>query len=1331
MRRFLLKTSMAVVALATSAHYAVAGDVTGELVKWHPVTVSFDGPASNEGATNPNPFMDYRLQVEFTAPSGEVFNVPGFFDGDGNGNGNGNVWRVRFSPSEPGSWSYSASLRQGANVAVNLNPNAGSPQNLAGSNGTFFIADRDPNAPGFLKWGRLQYVDKHYLKFADGNYWIKGGVDSPENFLGYKGFDNTNNQSGGVGTNGLENGVHRYLPHVDDFEPGDPNFTSEDNGFDGRGIIGAMNYLSSENVNSIYFLPMNLGGDGRETYPFVDAGNNNFNKTHYDISKLAQWNIALNHAQRKGLALHFVLAETESGNENWFDNGSLGNERRLYYRELIARFGYLLAIKWNLSEENDFSVAELRAFADYISALDWAEHQITFHIKPNRIDEYSPHLGDARFDTTSIQYRPDNANDFVETMRSRTASNGRPLVIDLDENSPASTGLTTSNAADLRRRVLYDTYFSGGNIEWYFGYHSLPLGGDMRTENFRTREPMYRYMWYARKFMQENLEFWDMQPADNLLSGENNALGGGQVFAAAGDTYAIYLPEASPSGSINLPAGSYTKRWYNPRSGAFQGASEDINGGNVGLGTPPSNAGDDWVVLIKTADSGGNRPPAVTFSTPANGAQFDAGANISVTATASDSDGSVESVQLFLNGSLVRRDSAAPYAWGGNGQDLALQNLDEGSYTLRLIATDNGGATAESTISINVGQGQCVPADQNGYLSFEAESMTPLGDWVLKSDSAASGNQYIVWESAQHFNNQDNGRLAIDFQINDPGTYRIQWHTKSFIAPGSEHNDTWMKISGGNADFYAERGTARYYPNGSGKTPNPNGTSGSGFFKIYTNQNDWAWQSTTSDNEGFPVFVDFPVAGTYTFEVAARSSSHGLDRVVMHKSSVSNADAQDLSRPLSCGDDSGGGNNQAPTVSFSEPANGQEFVAGSDISVSAVASDSDGSVANVELSLNGTLIRQDRAAPYQWGDSGQDPALQNLSAGTYQLRAVATDDGGATTAATITITVTQGGGGNVPPTVSFASPSDGQRFDVGSDVSVVAVASDSDGTVANVRLNLNDTFVRQENVSAYEWGERGQDPALQNLAAGRYVLKVVATDNGGAVREETITIIVGSTASPEVGLTSVNISEDVGTAIVKATLSGAATGDVSIGVHTIPKTAINGQDFHGLSRQFTIPAGSLNVDIPVVILDDTAVEEEEFFNVRIYEASGASIGNQIAAVTINDNDGGNSVPMLSIGDLSVTEGELATLRVVMSEASISPVKVEIATSRGEAINGEDFYGTFQILTIEPGETEVSLSVPTLDDSAAESDEAFNYRIFNADGATVANPVASVVIRDND
>jgi len=580
----------------------LAAAITEAPTQWQPLDIDISGPAANERDDAPNPFLDFRLNITLTGPGGNQYIVPGFFAGDGAGSSSGNLWRVRFTPDEPGEWTYQVSFNTGTAIAIG--DAAGTAVGENGASGKFVVATRDTSAPGFLADGRLDYVGEHYLKQADGGFWIKGGIDSPENFFGYAGFDNTINQSGGVNTGNLRDGLHRYSAHIKDWRTGDPNFTSVDTGIDGKGIIGAINYLSSEGVNSLYFLPMNLGGDGRETYPFTGAAETRFDKTHYDVSKLYQWNTVLNHMQRMGIAAHIVLAEQEAPNTNWLDNGKLGLERKLFLRELVARFSYLNAVKWNMSEESLLGADRHRSIASYIRNIDWAAHPIATHTRKDRpANTYDALLGNTDIDITSIQFSPENAGKFVESWRTQSREAGWPWVIDMDEIGPAKVGLTNSNADSLRREVLYPVYFSGGNVEWYFGYHALPLGGDMRTEDFRTRTDMYRYMRHARNFMLQNLPFADMVPADSLLLSGSS---GDQVFAKAGDTYAVYLTRANTGPSLTVSDGRYRIAWYDPRTGNFSGKSKLVSGSSLELGEPPADTDKDWVVLVKNANNTGS-----------------------------------------------------------------------------------------------------------------------------------------------------------------------------------------------------------------------------------------------------------------------------------------------------------------------------------------------------------------------------------------------------------------------------------------------------------------------------------------------------------------------------------------------------------------------------------------------------------------------------------------------------------------------------------------------------------------------------------------------------
>ena len=75
----------------------------------------------------------------------------------------------------------------------------------------------------------------------------------------------------------------------------------------------------------------------------------------------------------------------------------------------------------------------------------------------------------------------------------------------------------------------------------------------------------------------------------------------------------------------------------------------------------------------------------------------------------------------------------------------------------------------------------------------------------------------------------------------------------------------------------------------------------------------------------------------------------------------------------------------APTASLTAPADGARFTAPGPVTVTALASDADGTIAKVDFYANGTLIGTDATSPYSI-------SWTNVQAGTYSLSAIATDD---------------------------------------------------------------------------------------------------------------------------------------------------------------------------------------------------------------------------------------------------------------------------------------------------------------------------------------------------
>lgn len=612
LRRFVivLLTILCVGFVLPTQMVAQANVVSGELRKWHKVTVTFDGPQASETGT-PNPFLDYRLQVTFTAPSGKQITVPGYYAADGNASEtsatSGNKWRVHLAPDETGTWTYVASFRQGSNVAVNESPTAGTATAFDGATGNFTISQTNKTGRDLRSKGRLQYVGKHHLQFAEtGEFFLKGGADAPENFLAYADFDGTHTNDGIS-----DNFIKTWSPHVTDWQNGDPSWQNGK----GKGMIGAVNYLSSKGANVFSFLTMNINGDDKNVFPYTNYDE----RVRFDVSKLDQWQIVMEHGTKKGMYLHFKTQETENG--TLLDGGNLGTQRKLYYRELIARFSHNLALNWNLGEEMVNSTEQIRDFAQYFYTNDPYRHHIVMHTYPNHYYRYDSLVGNqSRLTGASIQTWYNEVFGRTLEWRNKSAAADKPWVVTNDEQGDSGCGVPHDTHVpggycnydkhDIRKQTLWGNLMAGGaGVEYYFGY-SLP-NSDLTAEDFRSRNDSWEYVSHALYFFNRYLPFWEMNPMTNSSSSTSWVLG------KEGEIYAVYLRNGG-STTLTLPTGNYSVRWYNPRSGGdlLSGSVTSLSGSGS-IGNPPSDSSSDWVALISTGNLPVSPSPVATL-TPAS-----------------------------------------------------------------------------------------------------------------------------------------------------------------------------------------------------------------------------------------------------------------------------------------------------------------------------------------------------------------------------------------------------------------------------------------------------------------------------------------------------------------------------------------------------------------------------------------------------------------------------------------------------------------------------------------------------------------------------------------
>jgi hypothetical protein len=598
------------------------GDVaiSGELKQWHKVTLTLDGPYATEADTRPNPFTDYRMTVTFTHESGAPsYQVPAYFAADGNAGetsaSEGIKWRAHLSPDKTGKWNYKVSFLKGTMVATADMPWMKILAPYNGIEGSFTVAETDKTGRDFRAKGRLEYVGKNHLQFkGSGEYFYKAGADAPETLLAFEDFDNTVTSKPKVP-------VKKYTAHLQDYKEGDPSWKNGK----GKGLIGAINYLAGKGVNSFSFLTYNAGGDGDNVWPFVSRNE----KLNYDCSKLDQWQIVFEHGQSKGMYLHFKTQETENddnlkGKDNpsglvpeSLDGGDLGPERILYYRELIARFGYLLALNWNIGEENTQSTENHIDITKYFHQNDPYRHNIVLHTFPGADEKvYSPLLGNkSKLTGVSLQNSWDAV--FKKTLKWVTESNaaGKPWVVANDEQGSAAKGVPADpgykgfdastvgyDIHDIRKQTLWANIMAGGaGVEYYFGYQ-LPEN-DLLMEDYRSRDQSWDYCRMAINFLYDNkIPFQEMKNADALV-GNTTMAKDKHCLAKAGEIYLVQLAYV-PTSTLDLKEvpGDFTIEWFNPVTGGklLKGSVKSAKGGKlVSLGNAPAKVNQDWIVLVK------------------------------------------------------------------------------------------------------------------------------------------------------------------------------------------------------------------------------------------------------------------------------------------------------------------------------------------------------------------------------------------------------------------------------------------------------------------------------------------------------------------------------------------------------------------------------------------------------------------------------------------------------------------------------------------------------------------------------------------------------------
>ncbi len=415
-------------------------------------------------------------------------------------------------------------------------------------------------------------------------------------------------------------------------------------------------------------LLFNVGGDDQNVVPQVmrvsadsyaglspaDQWARGVEHDRYDVVKLAQWQRALSYADELGLQLHFKTQEVE--NNLFMDGGRFGRERRIYFREMVARFNHFLAVSWNMGEENTQRPEEVRAQMHYIDSLDPYDHPLVMATYPRQKERFRPHL--ARGSALNGLAMQGNTIDFADMRpdivkwtnasiragrrvvigydESGTAGPGAPIDVGFDLTTLPTRGIASFSPGDIapgqpgaepmlarealegpplavqreiaptretyRRHALWNALLAGAaGMELYYGWTNRCH--DLGCEDDRTRAQRFSDGRNAIAFFNEHVG----ERALGMVADDDLTLSRTEyVFADHGRTYVVYTRAGTPAGlSLLGQTGRYSVDWYDAVAGGplRKGSVVEIAGGEA-----PLEAGSDRIIRNSRFASLGTPP---------------------------------------------------------------------------------------------------------------------------------------------------------------------------------------------------------------------------------------------------------------------------------------------------------------------------------------------------------------------------------------------------------------------------------------------------------------------------------------------------------------------------------------------------------------------------------------------------------------------------------------------------------------------------------------------------------------------------------------------------
>ncbi len=584
-------------------------------------------------------------------------------------------------------------------------------------------------------------------------------------------------------------------------------------------------------------------------------------------------------------------------------------------------------------------------------------------------------------------------------------------------------------------------------------------------------------------------------------------------------------------------------------------------------------------------------PPTVSLTSPIGGTQITVNTPVSLGSNPVDTDGFITGVQYLAGTTNIGSSTTYPYT-------ATWTPKSPGVYPITVKVTDNDGNIVSSNIvTVTVvdptaGTPPSVAITSPGEGASVLVGSTQLIKATPTVQGSVQGVQFFV-------NGQPLGGLITSFpyqtewQPTSPGSYALAARVTNASGVQGTSAPVNVTVTGGTAPTVTlvTPTTGNTLAVNSLQTLTATATAPS---STITNVQFFVNGVAVGTDTSFPYSADWTPNAPGTYQVIARATD-----------ALGNTTDSTVAVVTVAG-------GTPPTVTVTNPAANSRYSVGTPLTLNAGASDTDGTIAQVQFFVNGVPVgAATTTAPYSavW-----TPA----ASGAYALTARATDNAGnTTTSAAVNVTITANGA----PTVSIIAPKTNGVASAGTVVTLTASAADADGTVARVRFLANGTLVGTPATAAPF--STGWTPS----AAGSYSIVAEATDSSGNVTNSApIEMTVITNQAPSVSIQSPG--------------AGFAT---TAGLPVVLTAAVNDSDGTVAGVRFFVngsPVGSTITSAPF----STTWTPTSAGSFTLTAEATDNIGNVSISAPVSVQVAGNVPPTVSV----TSPGNGTTVRVGMA-----------------------------------------------------------------------------------